>query len=77
MAKQPKMDGAWKQQGQDTALQNGGREKKGGERERERERETLAVQLSGLYLPALFTTVFTLGIGQTDYPPLFFFFFQV
>lgn len=45
------------------------------ERERERERETLAVQLSGLYLPALFTTVFTLGIGQTDYPPLFFFFF--
>ncbi|KAL1263271.1 hypothetical protein QQF64_006010 [Cirrhinus molitorella] len=38
MAKQPKMDGAWKQQGQDTALQNGGREKRG-EREREREKE--------------------------------------
>lgn len=41
MAKQPKMDGAWKQQGQDTALQNGGREKKGGG-------GTLAVQHTGL-----------------------------
>ncbi|TRY97999.1 hypothetical protein DNTS_004050 [Danionella cerebrum] len=33
MAKQPKMDGAWKQQGQDIALQNGGRESN--ERKRE------------------------------------------
>lgn len=43
MAKQPKMDGAWKQQGQDTELQNAEREKKGGregESQRGRERES-------------------------------------
>ncbi len=41
------------------------------ERERERERETLAVQHTGLYLPAHFTTVFHPGYRADRFSSFF------